>query len=505
MRSENSVKNSFYAIIGQAVSLVFGFITRIAFVRILGEEYLGVNGVFYSVISLLSLTELGMGAAFTYSLYRPIAMRDRAAICRIMNLYALAYKIVAAAVSVLGLCLMPFLPFIMGDVKEVTGIGLIYILFIINSAASYLFSYKRALITAAEKDYLNSINISVFSILQNVVQLFILLITKSYILYLIAQITVTVLSNIFISKTAAKLFPFLGKSRAMPTDTEKKEITKNVKAMFITRFGSVTVTGTDNLLIASIDVVLVGLYSNYLQLILTVQAILTQVMNGVTASVGNLIAEGGGKRTEVYRNILFAVAWLYGFSAIALDALMGRFVTLAFGPGLEVPLAAVHAMSINFLLSGLRQPNMMYINGAGLFSKIKWRGFVEAGVNIAVSAIFLALDMGLFGVLLGTTVSHILVGVPWEANCVSKFCLKGKLFFYVDSLIYTAIIGMVWVINGFVCSLIPGGFVGFVIAGLITLILPNTVFLLLSRETPQFSFFFEILKRIYSKLAGKKA
>ncbi len=504
MRSENSVKNSFYAIVGQVVSLVFGFITRIAFVRILGEVYLGVNGVFYSILSLLSLSELGMGAAFTYSLYKPIATRDRAAICRIMNLYALAYKIVAAAVSVLGLCLMPFLPLIIGDV-EVSGIGFIYVLFLANSAASYLFSYKRSLITASQQDFRNSINISFFSVIQNVLQLIFLLITKSYILYLIIQLAVTVISNLSISKVAKVLFPYLGKSNTMPTETEKNEIKRNVKDMFLTRFGSVTVTGTDNLLISTIDVVLVGLYSNYLQLILTVQAILTQIMNGVTASVGNLIAEGGGKRSEVYRNILFAVAWLYGFSAIALDALMGRFVTIAFGPGLEVPIAAVHAMSLNVLLGGLRQPNMMYINAGGLFSKVKWRGFVEAAVNLVISIIFLKMDMGLFGVLLGTTVSHIFVGIPWEANCVMKASLRGKWFFYYDSIIYLGVIGVTWVINGFICSLIPGGFIGFIVAGIITLIIPNGVFLLLSRGTPQFRFFYGVLMRFVGKIIGKRA
>ncbi len=505
MRSENSVKNSFYAIVGQVISLVFGFITRIAFVRILGEAYLGVNGVFYSILSLLSLSELGMGAAFTYSLYRPIATRDRAAICRIMNLYALAYKIVAAAVSVLGLCLMPFLPLIMGDVPEVGGLGFIYLLFLANSAASYLFSYKRSLITASQQDFRNSINISFFSVLQNILQLLVLLITKSYILYLIVQLVVTVLSNLSISKVAGKLFPYLGKSNAMPTESEKSEIKRNVKAMFMTRFGSVAVTGTDNLLISTIDVILVGLYSNYLQLILTVQAILTQIMNGVTASVGNLIAEGGGKRSEVYRNILFAVAWLYGFSAIALDALMGRFVTIAFGPGLEVPIAAVHVMSLNVLLGGLRQPNMMYINAGGLFSKIKWRGFVEAAVNLVVSIIFLKLDMGLFGVLLGTTVSHVFVGIPWEANCVLTACLRGKWFFYFDSIIYLAVIGITWLVNGFICSLIPAGFIGFVLAVIITLIIPNGVFLLLSRGTPQFRFFYGVIMRFAGKIIGKKA
>ena len=76
MRSENSARNSLAAIAGQTISVIFGFITRYWFIRVLGEGYLGVNGVFYSVLSLLSLTELGLGSAITYALYRPLADHD---------------------------------------------------------------------------------------------------------------------------------------------------------------------------------------------------------------------------------------------------------------------------------------------------------------------------------------------------------------------------------------------------------------------------------------------
>ena len=69
MRSENSARNSLAAIAGQTISVIFGFITRYWFIKVLGEAYLGVNGVFCSVLSLLSLTELGLGSAMTYALY----------------------------------------------------------------------------------------------------------------------------------------------------------------------------------------------------------------------------------------------------------------------------------------------------------------------------------------------------------------------------------------------------------------------------------------------------
>lgn len=501
MRSENSIKNSLYAIIGQVVSLLFGFITRIAFIRLLGEEYLGVNGVLYSILSLLSLAELGMGTAFTFSLYKPIEEQNEEKISKIMNLYAVSYRFVALAVAIIGLCLLPFTPYIAKDLENVVNIDFALILFVANSAASYLFSYKRALLTASQNDYKNSMNLNVFATIQNILQFAVLLLTKSYIFYLAVQLAVTLLSNVFISKSADKLFPYLKKYKGFPEKNELITIKSNVGSMFISRFGSVAVTGTDNLLIASIDVVLVGLYSNYLLILQTIQTVLTQVINAVTASVGNLIAEKGDKDGTTYRNIVFAVAWLYGFCAIALDVLTGRFITLAFGEGLEISIYAVHLMAINFLIAGLRQPNAMYINASGLFKYIKWRGFAEAAINLIVSCLFLYFGMGLIGILLGTTVSHLFVGIIWEIITVNNYAVtKGAKIYFRDTFIFLTALILSWYITSILTGFFKYTFGGFLLAILVTLTVPNAIILLFYFKTKRFAFFKNLILRMSLKL-----
>ncbi|MBQ8508779.1 MAG: hypothetical protein IJ493_02620 [Clostridia bacterium] len=505
-RGENSVKNSLFAIVGQAVSLIFGFVTRIWFVRELGEAYLGVNGVFYSVLSLLSLTELGMGSAITFALYRPIADGDEKRIGEIMNLYACAYRIVAGLVMLLGLALLPFLGWITREVPQVEHMTLIYLLFLVNSAATYLFSYKRALITASQQDWRNTINTCAFSILQNVVQLLLIITTRSFVLYLAAQLVCTLASNLAISHSAGKMFPYLRTVKGLPDRETTGSILQNVKAMFVNRFGSIAVTGTDNLLIASIDVILVGVYSNYLMVLQTIQTILTKVVEAVTASVGNLIAsETGEKRLDVYRDITFAVAWLYGFSAIALDTMSTRFITLAFGENMELVQAAVHIMCVNFYLNGIRQPNLMYINAAGLFRPIRWKGFVEAAVNLGVSALFLWSGMGLFGVLLGTTVSHIATSLWWEPWCVQRHCLgRGAAAgFARQNLICALVLALTWWGTYALCAMLPGGWLGFFGAAAVTAILPNAVFTAVYHRSEPFAFFVGILKRILGKFKRK--
>ncbi len=500
MRSENSVKNSLFAIFGQAVSLIFGFVTRKVFIDVLGETYLGINGMFCSILSLLSLTELGLGSAITFSLYKPIAEHDEEQIGRIMNLYALAYRFVALAVTLLGLCILPFIGKI---VVEVPHLQLIYLLYLANSAASYLFSYRKALVTAAEKDFRNTLNNVFFQILQNLAQLVILLFLGNYILYLVAQLVCTVASNIEISFAASRLFPFLGRVKGLPDHKTGSEIKSNVGSMFMTRFGSVAVTGTDNLLISTISIDLTGVYSNYLLILQTIQVILNQVMTAVTASVGNLVAtDDSKKQLDIYKDIILAAAWLYGFSAIALDCLMTRFIAVFFGAGLEIMESAVHLMCLNFYLSGIRQPNLMYINAAGIFRPVRFRGFVEAIVNLAVSLIFMKCGMGLFGILLGTTVSHFATSLWWEPLCVSKYCLgeHSCRSFAVMNLAYGAVLLVAWGINSIFVNMLSNGAVGFILATITTAILPNIIFIFAYFKTPQFDFFKKLTIRMCGKL-----
>ena len=502
MRSENSVRNSLAAIMGQTLSVIFGFVTRIWFVKILGEAYLGVNGVFCSVLSLLSLTELGLGSAMTFALYKPIAAHDDVSTAKVMNLYAKCYRVVALAITALGVCLIPFLGYLTRKVPEVEHLTLIYLLFLANSAASYLFSYRRALITASERDWRNSLNSSVFSVLQNVAQLVIIVFTGNYILYLVTGLLCTMLGNIEISLAAGRLFPFLGKIKGTPDAETKRSIAKNVRAAFVNRFGSVAVTGTDNLLIASIDVILVGIYSNYLLILQTVQTILAQIMNAVTASVGNLVAEGNEvRRREIYSDISFAVAWMYGFCAVALDCLLTRFIQLAFGGGLEIAETAVHLMSLNFYLGGIRQTNLIFINAAGLFSPVRYKGFVEAAINLCVSLIFIKLGMGLEGVLLGTTVSCFATSIWWEPLCVDRFCLHGSIKKWaINNIYFISILTCSCIIANFICRLMPAGLIGFVASMAVVITVPNLIFLLLYRKRSEFVFFRDLLARILAKI-----
>ena len=505
-RSSFSIQNSVTAVAGLVIALVLGFVTRIVFVHTLGAEYLGVNGVISSVLSLLSLAELGVGNAIIFALYDPIAKKDEAAVGALMCLFSRIYRIVGCAIFGIGLILIPFLPTIIHNVPNVENLTAIYLLFLTNTALSYFFSYRRALITANQLDYLSTINTSVFLILQNIFQFILLAVTKNYLFYLAAQLVCTFASNLLISRKALKLYPYLTKyHKTLPDKSVLSSVKVNIRAMFFHQFGSVAVTGTDNLLIAWTDIKLVGLYSNYILIVQPVTAVLKSTFSAVTASIGNLVVTADrGHQYSVYKNIFLVNVWLYGVCAIALDLLSSDFISLCFGTEYVLVSAAVHLIALNFYLMGLRQINIAYINAAGLFFPIRYKSLIEAILNLAVSALFLVgFQMGIFGVLLGTTISTLVTNLWWEPYIVFKHCFDQKLSSYFISLgCHIFIFALAYLSAAILCHLVSWGtLAGFAVKVAVCAILPNLIFFLAYQKTPQFVF----LKQAVCHFAGRFA
>ena len=200
-RTEYSMINIITGIGGYIVNILMSFICRMVFARSLGAEYLGINGLFTDILSMLSLTELGIGTAMIYALYKPIAEHDQEKIAAYMKIYGKAYKIVGTIIALLGIIIMPFLGIIIKDTPSIAeSISLIYVLFLFSTASSYFFSYRSSIIIASQRNYV-VVGISyAVVIVQNILQILVLVVAHNYLIYLIIQVIAVLVSNILISK-----------------------------------------------------------------------------------------------------------------------------------------------------------------------------------------------------------------------------------------------------------------------------------------------------------------
>ena len=453
-RSANSIRNITAALLGQFFGIIISFISRIVFVRILGSEYLGLNGLFTNILTILSLAELGIGEAITFSLYKPLATNDNQKTCMLMQFYRKVYIIIALVVLSMGLLLIPFLKIIISDVPNISeSITLIYILFVVNTSISYFFSYKRSLIIADQNRYIASIYRYGFYFLLNVSQIIFLIIKKNYIVFLLLQILFTLIENIAISKKANRMYTFLKDSKKIPLDNESKlSIVKNTKAMVMHKAGGILVSSTDNILLTRfVSLSVVGIYSNYYMIISALNTIFGQLYNSVIASVGNLFAtEKENKIYDIFKKINFLSFYIISFSAICLICLYNDFIELWIGKEYLFSFDIVLIIVVNYFISGLRKPVITFKEAAGLFYKDRWKSIAEAIANIIFS-IILALKFGTLGVFLGTFISSICVCVWVEPYVVYKYGFKIKLREYFK--VYTNYC-FITIIIGFICFIV---------------------------------------------------
>ena len=161
-RTANSKRNIFWGAVQKFVAMFAPFAVRTIMIKTIGAEYLGISGLFTSILSALSLAELGIGTAIVYSMYKPIADGDTPAVCALLNMYRKIYRIIGGIVFGIGIVLFPLLPnLINGEIPADVNIYLIFAIYLFNSTASYwLFAYKISLLNAHQRaDIVNKIDI----------------------------------------------------------------------------------------------------------------------------------------------------------------------------------------------------------------------------------------------------------------------------------------------------------------------------------------------------------
>ncbi|MBH0230752.1 lipopolysaccharide biosynthesis protein [Halobacillus yeomjeoni] len=506
-RTINSLRNSWFAIVGQGINIILQFLLRTVFIMTLGIEYLGVNGLFTNILTVLALTELGIGTAIVISLYKPLAENNINKINALMNWFKKIYAAIGTFIFLIGITLIPFLDYLIKDSPDVGNLNVIYILFLIDSSVTYFFAHYRSLLNADQKGYIDSLNKIVFSFIQILLQIVILLVLGNFYMYLIIRIIIHILSGYVISLKAKKIYPYLnnkGRSRLDPN--EIKGLVRNALAMFSHKMGFVVLNSTDSIIISSfIGTVAVGLYSNYYLLISTVGTLLSLVVAAIQASVGNLYATSDEKKIyNIFLKINFMYAWIYGYCAICLYVLVSPFITVWIGRDYLMDISIVAIIVLNFYLQGMRQSVLVFTTANGLFYNMRFKPIFEVAINLVVSLV-LVQSLGMVGVFLGTLISTILTSFWYEPYTLySKGFKKSTMNYFIKYFWYTLVVVITAVITKYLSDLIANeSILDFLIKMGIVIILPNFIFIVVFFRSKEFkSVYTTIRSLIYRKLFG---
>ena len=440
-RTEYVKKNILYGYISTVISSVFSIITRTIFVYVLGAEYLGVSGLFSNVLGVLSFTELGIGSAIVFSLYKPIAENDNEKIKSLISLYKRAYRLIAIVVTMIGLIIIPFLDYLVNTDIPMSEIRVYYIIFLFNTVSSYFVTYKTSYVSALQKEYIVTNTTTIGTIVTNVIQIIFLVAGGNYLSYLLIAAIIGLLQKILTVMYLNKKFPILTENDVKPLDTETKNIIwKNVKALIIHKIGDVSVNQTDNIIISAfVNTTAVGLLSNYTTLNTLVSMFTNRFFSSFTASFGNMLAkESVEKQKKIFDIYDLLGFWIYGFVLIAFVTLSQPFVQLWLGKKLLLDNVTMILYFVSLYLAGMTFIPYNFKVAAGRFNEDKWVAFCQAVVNLVVSIIAIKL-IGLPGVFVGTIISRMIVVIV-RPYIVYKYVLRQSVLYYYIRLTIRTII-----------------------------------------------------------------
>ncbi|SCJ98236.1 Polysaccharide biosynthesis protein [uncultured Clostridium sp.] len=503
MRIMNSIRNSSVGLIVHIAIMMLNFISRTYFVRLLGSEYLGINGLFTNIISMLNLVELGVGSAITYSLYKPLALEDKSKVSTIMRVYKKIYYKIGTVVLGIGIALIPFLNlFINGKYDK--NIVIIFLLFLIDTIVSYFLGYKRTILEADQKIYILKLVNFIQQLTSNILAIVILILTKNYILYLVMRILVHILEDIFIIKIVENRYSYISYiDKDEFSLEEKNELKRNVKALFLHRIGGYFIFSTDNLIISKfISISTVGIFSNYTLIIESINGVIKQMINNISASYGNLIVkENCDKKLDIYNKIMFINFWIGGFSAIVLLCLINPFIMLWIGNGYTFDMKIVIVMVINFYILSMRMSINIPRTTAGLFFNDRYVCIIEAAINI-ITSIILVNNLGIIGVLLGTTITSIsvqFITVPYL--CYKHIFKKPLKEYYIRYFSYLMTTLVTAIITYLICSININNniYINFLYKVMVCTIVPNLIFILRYIKLDEFQYYIQLLKAIGKK------
>lgn len=440
-RLKKSVRNITYRLASQVFSIVLKFISRTIFIYILGVEYLGINGLFSEILVVLSLADLGFGTAMVFSMYKPLAEQNKMKLAQLVRLYKKIYTVIAAAITVIGASLLPFLKYLVNIEHSIPHLSVYYLLYLANTIASYLVVYKTCILNADQKSYLVAKYNTIFSLCSLAVTTATLFATRNFMAYLIMQVAFTYLGNFYLSHVAEKEYPYINeKVPALPSQ-EAREIFSNVKSVFVYKVANTLVGSTDNTLISIlVSTAAVGYYSNYNMVIANISMFINIVFSSITASVGNLIVEGNkAKNYEVYRKMQLISFALSTVAISGVFLMIDDFVLVWLGRAFVLDHLVVLAVSINLYFSVVLMPIWSFREATGLYRQTKYIMVLTAIINLAVS-VALGRLIGLAGILFATSIARLSTYFWYEPKLLFSQFFQKKVGSYYKEILKNVVI-----------------------------------------------------------------
>lgn len=433
--------------------LLFGaLLVRRFLIQYIGNEVNGLNSLYTSIVGFLAVAELGVGSAITFCMYKPIVEGETQKVSALYHLFTKLYLIIGGIILVAGLIVMPFLPYLTKDYQSVdVNVYLTFGLFLAATVISYLFSSKTSLINAYKNNYITTSINSVGMLVQYGLQIAVLVVTKSFIWYLICQLVSILLRWAATEIVARRKYKNIMSDRQKIDAETKDTVIKSVKAMFMHKIGSVLVNTADSVIISAfIGVVILGKYSNYTVIMTSMTGVITLFFSPLTSVIGHLCVEQDENAVKKYLNFFHTFNFVIGaIFFLGYYGIIDNLVTICFGKGedLELAKSVSFIITLNYFIQFMRQATMLFRDATGTFYNDRWKPLFEGVLNVGLSIGFVFLfsflfgeDFAVVGVIVATIITNLTICHIVEPHVLYKYALKTTATkYYIRNYFYIAL------------------------------------------------------------------
>jgi len=509
-RTQNAVRSSIWGYINMCISVLLPFAVRTIIIKTLGDEYVGLNSLFMSILSVLSLVELGFSSAIVFNMYKPVSEGDDKTICELLNYYRKIYHIVGIVVIGVGLTFVPFLDkLVSGEYPKDINLYIIYGIYLFNTVITYfLFGYRTSLFYAHQRNDLYSKILSVSYTSQYLIQIIVLLLFKNYYWYIAVHAILIIPQCIAVYFVSKKIFPTLI-PKGKPDVSIRHDIKIKVLSLLGHKIGATIMVSIDSIIISSfLGLVILGKYSNYYYLVSSVIAFTNIITQSTLPAIGNkLLGDDYNEKYTALKNLTFIWNWIVGWCAICFMCLFQPFVYLWVGSTRMFDITFVGIMVCYYYAWQFRVMGLNFKDAAGLWKNDWLKPYIGMILNFVFSILMVKYTGNVLGVLIPTICVMLFIYYPWETNVIFKNIFHKKPTEYIfRGLIYAGITIITGAATYILCSFMPeNGYLWFLIKVVICCVVPNIIFIAVSFHTPEFRYFLNIFKKYSKRILSRNA
>lgn len=497
VRINKSTMNTTAALTTSIVMGVVSFIERMVFNSFFIADYLGLYSFFYSTISVLSASELGISIAIAYALYLPIEENNEGQIWAIMHLFKKAYIIIGTLILTGGIILLPFLKYLINTTIPIEEVMAYFLLYVLSTVVNYWLSYRSILVSANQEEYKITLITNTCWTILYIVQMAITIITKNFLYYAAANLVANTVRGILITALTRREYPFLSKRMDAKLDkTSRRKIVMNVKGLISTRLGAIIVNSTDSILTsAMVGTAFLGLYSNYIMITTGLNQITKILPNAVTASIGNIgVSETKRKIARSFETLNLSSFFIYGPLTIVMINITNPIINVFFANRV-IPMTSVVIIYLNFYLTNFRQLLQTYKSSLGLYYYDRKRPVIEGLTNLVLS-IVMGYFWGFNGIIGATAITNLAINLWIEPLIIYHEGLaRSSIWFYITALLRFALTAALTGATYYVNSNIPLQGIWLILARLgVCIIMIIPVFFLIYRKNETARTVFDTLK-----------